>query len=127
MAAAEDECKVVPDFAQRTFALALRVVRLCQKLHEMPGVPRTIGYQLLRSGTSIGANYEESQAAQSRPDFASKNCIALKEARETHYWLRLLIAAEILPSPMLNDLLDEVEQVSKILGAIVAKTRSNHD
>jgi len=115
------------DLAKRTFALALRIVRLCQKLQQTPGVPRAISYQLLKSGTSIGANYEESQAAQSRPDFVSKNCIALKEARETHYWIRLLIAAEILPQTLLAELLDEVDQVAKIFGAIVSRCRSGPD
>jgi four helix bundle protein len=123
----EVNLKTPEDFGERTFALALRVVRLCQKLHDMPGVPRTISYQLLKSGTSIGANYEESQAAQSRPDFVSKNCIAPKEARETRYWIRLLIAAEILPGPLLADLLDEFGQVAKILGAIVSCSRCNQE
>ena len=113
------------DLTDRTFAFALRIVNLCQKLHDMPGVPRTLSYQLLKSGTSTGANYEESQAAQSRLDFISKNCIALKEARETHYWIRLLIGAEILPQAGLSELLDEANQIRKILGAIVARSRSN--
>lgn len=67
----------------RTFRFALDVVRLCQKLDAKSGVTRTLGRQLLGSGTSIGANMEEAQAAQSLADFVSKCSIALKEARET--------------------------------------------
>jgi four helix bundle protein len=78
------------DLPQRTFEFAQRVVKLCQVLGVTPGVGRTLANQLLRSGTAIGANVEEGQAAQSRADFLSKLSIACKEARETHYWLRLL-------------------------------------
>ncbi|MFN4258259.1 MAG: four helix bundle protein [Gemmataceae bacterium] len=63
---------------------------MCHKLSERPGIKRTLSNQVLRSGTSIGANMEEAQAAQSRRDFIAKLAIALKEARETHYWLRLI-------------------------------------
>ena len=65
-------------------------------LKSAPGVGRTLSGQLLRAGTSVGANLEEAQAGQSRADFISKNAIALKEARETHYWLRLLVASALL-------------------------------
>jgi four helix bundle protein len=111
------------DLPERLFAFSLRIVRLCQRLDERPGVGRTLSYQLLKAGTSIGANYEEGQAGQSRADFLSKNCIALKEARETHYWLRLLQAAEILAPPLLQDLIDEAAQIVKIFGSIVNRTR----
>ena len=73
------------DLSERTFAFATRVVKLCQFLDERPGVSRTLSRQLLRSGTSIGANVEEGQASQSEADFISKYSIACKEARETHY------------------------------------------
>ena len=71
------------DICERTFRFALRIMKLCQQLEERRGVARTLGWQLLRSGTSIGANVEEAQAGQSKLDFISKNAIALKEARET--------------------------------------------
>jgi four helix bundle protein len=74
------EMQSIPD---RTFQFAVRIVKLCQHLEESGGVSRTIGKQLLRSGTSIGANVQEGQAGQSKADFISKNYIALKEARET--------------------------------------------
>ena len=102
-----------------------RIVRLCQSLDERPGVARTIGRQWLRSGTSIGANVEEGQAGQSRADFMSKHSIASKEARETHYWLRLLASNEIVPEANVQDLLEECNQLIAILTTIVKKTKEN--
>ena len=64
----------------------------CQKLDTKPGVSRILSRQLLRSGTSVGANVEEAQAAQSTADIVSKCSISLREARESNYWLRLLEA-----------------------------------
>jgi len=78
------------DLPERTFEFARRVVLLCRFLEKRPGVSKTLANQLLRSGTSIGANVEEGQASQSESDFISKYSVACKEARETHYWLRLL-------------------------------------
>jgi four helix bundle protein len=113
------------DLNEPTFAFALRIIRLCQRLDEKKGVAMRISSQLLRSGTSIGANYEEAQAGQSRADFISKSGISLKEARETRYWLRLLAASEILSKRSLGDLLDEAEQLTRIFGAIVSRSRKN--
>ncbi len=84
------------EIGERAFAFAVRVVKLCRTLEKKPGVPRKLANQLLRSATSIGANLEESKSGQSSADFLSKVSIALKEARETHYWLRLLIASEVV-------------------------------
>jgi four helix bundle protein len=78
------------DLEERLFAFSLRIVRLYQKLFKHTELGRILGRQILRSGTSIGANYQEGQAGQSHADFVSKTNIALKEARETHYWLRIL-------------------------------------
>ncbi len=68
------------DIRERAFEFAVRIIKLCQHLDKKPGVSRTLGYQLLKAGTSVGANIEEAQAGRSRPDFISKNSIALKEA-----------------------------------------------
>ena len=70
----------------RTKQFAIRIVKACSFLDEKPGVLRALSKQLLRSGTSIGANVRESRSAQSDKDFLSKLEIALKEARETQYW-----------------------------------------
>lgn len=84
------------DLPERSFEFARRIILLCRVLDEKPGVGRTLANQLLRSGTSVGANIEEGQASQSEADFVSKYSIACKEARETHYWLRLLCEPELL-------------------------------
>ena len=84
------------DITQRSFQFAVRVVKLCKHLDSASGDSRTLGNQLLRAGTSIGANVEEAQAGQSKADFISKLSIANKEARETLYWLKLLLASEIV-------------------------------
>lgn len=113
------------DIRERTFEFALRIIKLCNELNKKPGVCRDISRQLLKAGTSVGANTEEAQAAQSKPDFISKNSIALKEARETHYWLRLLIAAKVMPEKMLAELRDEAEEIKRILGSIVVSAKRN--
>ena len=115
------------DIAARTFAFAVRVVKLCRTLEKKPGVSRTLANQLLRSGTSVGANLEESKGGQSRADFLAKVYIALKEARETHYWLRLLIASEIVAESQLEPLLDECDQITAILTTIVKKVRMRNE
>lgn len=113
------------DLPERTFEFARRVVMLCQVLSKTPGVNRTLANQLLRSGTSIGANVEEGQASQSRADFVSKYSIACKEARETRYWLRLLAACDILPESRLADLTRESNELVAILTTIIKKTKAN--
>lgn len=112
------------DLCERTFQFALRIVNLCQELQKKPGVGRTLANQLLRSGTSIGANVEEGQAAQSEADFASKYSIARKEARETHYWLRLLSEARIVSPDNLVDLMNECSELIAILTSIVKKVQT---
>ena len=113
------------DLGQRTFEFAVRVVNLCQTLNKSPGASRTLAGQLLRSGTSIGANVEEGQASQSKADFVSKYSIACKEARETHYWLKLLVATEITQKDQLADLIDEADQLIAILTTIIKNTKAN--
>ena len=113
------------DIVERTFSFALLTVRLCQEIDGKPGVARTLAFQLLKSGTSIGANVEEAQAGQSRADFISKYSIALKEAREAAYWLRLISEAKILAFSKIEPLRTEAVELSRILGAIVLRTKRN--
>jgi four helix bundle protein len=80
-----------------------------------------------KPGTSIGANIEEGQAGQSRADYISKYCVACKEARETHYWLRLLAASDVIPKIKLQDLSDEANQIVAILTSIIKKARANKE
>jgi four helix bundle protein len=112
------------EISARAFEFAVRVVKLCQQLDGDPGVSRTLANQLLRSGTSIGANLEESKGGQSRADYLTKVSIALKEARETHYWLRLLVATDIVAENQLASLLDESNQLVAILTTIVKKLKA---
>lgn len=80
--------------------------------------------QLLRSGTSIGANIEEANQAESKADFIHKLCIANKEAFETNYWLRLLRDSEILTEKQANSLINDCEELQKLLTASI-KTSKN--
>ena len=113
------------DIKERTLGFATRVVRLCRALEESPGVSRTLANQLLRSGTSVGANVEEAHGSHSKPVFIAKMSIANKEARETNYWLRLLAAADVVPAEKLTDITDESNQLIAILTTIVKRSREN--
>jgi len=113
------------DLCERTFQFALGIVNLCQMLSKKPGIGQTIGKQLLQSGTSIGANIEEGQAAQSRADFISKYSISRKEARETHYWLRLLAESQIVSPNQVDGLLTECNELIAILTSIIKKCRND--
>ena len=78
---------------------------------------------MLRSGTSIGANVEEAQAGQSKADFLSKFNIALKEARETIYWLRLLDSSGLPTNEQCKLLRDEADEISRVIGSIIVRTK----
>ena len=114
--------KSVIPITDRTFDFSVRVIALCRELARNP-VNRILGTQLLKAGTSIGANVEEAQAAQSKADFVSKTAIALKESRETHYWLRLLAATDPIFGQRLPGLIQEAREIRDILGAINSKAR----
>jgi len=89
----------------------------------MPRLPQFIARQLLKSGTSIGANLEEAKAAQSRRDSAAKFSVALKEARETAYWLRLLSTTGLAPAILLAPVLDDANDMVAVL--TVARRKLN--
>jgi len=110
----------------RSFEFAVRIVKLCQTLDARSNINRPLIQQLIRSGTSVGANVEESQAGQSRADFIHKLEIALKELRETRYWLKLLVATEIVPESRLSSLINESEELLKILSKIVVSTKGRN-
>jgi four helix bundle protein len=111
------------DIVIRTFNFAVTVIQLCVKLDERPGVGRVLMSQILRAGTSVPANVEEAQAAQSKADFVSKMSIALKEARETHLRLRLLVPANVVPTTDLSSLIQEADEIKRIIGAIIVSTK----
>jgi four helix bundle protein len=102
---------------QKSYEFALQIIKLCTQLRSDRHYE--ISSQLLRSGTSIGANVEEALAGQSRKDFFAKMSIASKEARETNYWLRLLGDSEILQKQHVNELIQTSEELIKILTSIV--------
>jgi len=114
-----------PQIKERSFQFAVRVVALCKTLDQSPGVSRTLASQLLRSGTSVGANIAEAQAAQTKKDFIAKMSIASKESRETSYWLELLIASNILSEAQLAPLKDESNEIIAILTSIVKTSQLN--
>ncbi len=108
----------------RSFDFAVRVVRLCNFLEKQDRVCRTLANQLLRSGTSIGANVEEAQAGQSKADFIAKMSIARKEARETYYWLRLLQESKIIAKAQVSEMAKEADEIIRILTAIVKTSQT---
>ena len=107
---------------ERSVAYSLRIIKVYRELEE-DNVGRILGKQLLRSGTSIGANVHEAQGAQSKADFISKMSIAHKEARESAYWLRLLHESELIPASRLNDLSDETDQLIRIISSILVTSK----
>ncbi len=82
-----------------------------------------MAWQLLRSGTSVGANAEEAKAAYSRRDFAAKTALVLREARETHYWLRLIDATTLASPGALHALLDEANELVAIYTVAVKRAK----
>lgn len=107
------------DLDERLLVYGATIVRLVESL-PVSIAGRRIGDQLLRSGTSVGANFEEAQGAESKNDFSHKMQIALKELRESNYWLRLIEKAGILPQEILLEVIDESCQLRAILSKSVA-------
>ena len=114
------------EIASLSFSFAIRIVKLYKYLNETKK-EHTLSKQLLRSGTSIGANVTEAQDAQSKKDFISKMSIALKEARESKYWIRLLLETDYLPtnSSKVISLQDELESIIRLLSAILISAKKN--
>ena len=108
---------------ERTLTFAVRIVKLCRFLHEQGGVERILSSQLIRSGTSIGANVREAQSAQSDKDFLHKMEISLKEARETEYWLIVLIKSESIPIEKVKSIQEEIDIIIRILVSITRKVK----
>jgi four helix bundle protein len=102
---------------EKSFNFAIRIIKLVKFLRE-EHKEFILSKQVLRSGSSIGANMEEADGAQSEKDFYSKISIAYKEARETHYWLRLLQKSEYLPESAAESILRDCDELLKIIGSI---------
>ncbi len=108
---------------QKSTDFALRIVQLYKSLCDTKR-EYVLSKQLLKSGTSIGANVREAVQAQSRKDFLSKMNIALKEATETEYWIELLVKSNYLEGPEGTSITDECAELKRILHAIVKTTKS---
>ena len=102
----------------KTYNFALRIIKLYKYLNEEKR-EYTIAKQIQRSVTSIGANAEEASGSISKKEFRSKFFISYKEARETHYWLRLLRDSDYIDKEIAESLLIDIEEILKILGAIL--------
>ncbi len=110
------------DLRERTTDFALRIVRLYSSLPKTTQA-QVLGKQVLRSGTSVGAQFRESQRAKSDADFISKLEGCLQEADETSYWLELLVRSEIVSAEKLESLRNETDELIAILVTIVTKVK----
>ena len=104
-----------PNYGPRTFAFACDVVHFYRAVSQIPSFPFAIARQVLRSGTAVGANIEEARSPSSRRDLRAKFLIALREARETKYWLRLIRATKLAPDDLSDRLLQECDELVAIL------------
>ena len=108
---------------EKSYQFALDIISLSRKLQSQNEY--VLSRQVLRSGTAIGALAEESQQAESKADFIHKLSMANKEAHETHYWLRLLRDSGLIESLEVDSLIALVEELMRILVAIIKKAKQN--
>jgi len=106
------------DIRDRSYNFALRIIKLTQKLAKNIAGD-SLGRQLIRSGTSIGANVEEAQGGFTKKDFTYKMSLARKEARESKFWLSLIKDTGLLKDREVDQLLQEADELAKILTSIV--------
>lgn len=111
------------DISDRLVDFSVRIIRLVNSLPKNC-IGKHVAKQLLRSGTSSGANYEEARGAESLADFIHKLGIVLKELRETHYWLKVIKKGELLHSEELQNISNETEQLSKIIAQSIITVRN---
>ena len=110
---------------QKSYAFAVRMVKLYQHL-SAEKKEYVLSKQLLRCGTSIGANIEEALGGQSEKDFFAKLTISYKEAREAKYWINLLTDTDYLTPPQSASLLQDIEELLKIIGTILKTLRAKN-
>lgn len=108
----------------KSFDFAVKIVKFSFQMQESKK-EYVISRQLLKSGTSIGANIEESQGAISKAEFIAKLQISLKEAKEAKYWLRLIDASGIYPNPNLTELKNDCGELIVILTSILKSSKAN--
>ena len=110
----------------KSYDLALRIVKLCKYLRNDKR-EFVLSKQVLRSGTSIGANIEEAIGGHTKKEFISKLSIAYKESRETHYWLRLLKDAEFISKTEFDSIVADLIEVQKLLVSILKTSKKNNE
>jgi four helix bundle protein len=114
------------EFKKRTQQFAVRVIRLVNSLPDKP-TARVVGNQLLRSGTSVGANNRAACRARSPAEFIAKMGIVEEEADESVYWMELLIQTELVRPDLLNDLLQEANEITAMVVASITTARRRKD
>jgi four helix bundle protein len=111
-------------FSDRSFRFSVNLVRFYRDISRPSiDVPRSLAHQMLRAGTAVGANIAEARSASTRRELAAKYAIGLREARECHYWLRLIVADRPQLAPSTDQLLDECNQLIALLTTTVKKLR----
>ena len=111
------------DLGDRTKRFALRIIRLVQALRSGPEA-RTIGHQLLRAGTSVGANYRAAKRGRSEMEFAAKMGLVEEELDECAYWMELLVEAGLVPGDRLADLRKEADELTAITVSAIKRTKA---
>ncbi|MES2328594.1 MAG: four helix bundle protein [Bacteroidota bacterium] len=111
--------------AQKSYRFAVRVVKLHLYICKKEKYVYSMSSQLLRSATSIGANVEEALGGHTRKDFSAKMSIAYKEARETRYWIRILVECGIIETRMAASFMKEIEELARILASIVKSSKEH--
>ena len=114
------------ELSERLLEFAARIGKVVDALPNTR-LGRHIAGQLVRCGTSPGPNYEEACAAESRNDFVHKLSICLKELRESRFWIRLILKAELLPEARMSSLLDEANQLCSIIAKSIVTAKSHRD
>jgi four helix bundle protein len=110
---------------ERAFEFSARILKLCDGLYTRGPAARHVATQLMRSALSIGANAEEAQEGQTKADFIAKMSISSKETRESRWWLRILVKAEIVKPQEVSWAQDEVVQIGKMVRSAILTARSS--
>ena len=109
----------------RSFEFAVRILNLCAKLWDQSPKARRVASELIRCGTAIGANAEEAQDGQTKPDYIAKMSISRKESRETLYWLRLALRANVVTPEQVDWKLREASEIRRMIVAAIRTAQSN--
>jgi four helix bundle protein len=110
---------------ERAFEFSVRILSLCTTLWDRGPAARRVASELIRCGTSIGANAEEAQDGQSKPDYIAKMSVSRKESRETLYWLRLALRAKVVTPEQVSWELREAGEIRRMIVAAIRTAQSN--